>query len=332
MPYFQPNLTLPSSLSFHNKTILITGASAGLGLAATKALLHHGAKEVIAAVRNISKAKEATSKFLSDPELKKTNPQAKITILHLDLEDYASVLSLAQEVKKRYDGKLDMLLLNAGTGSLKWERAAKSGHEKTIQVNLLSPALLAVELLPALDKTATITGVPSRITWVGSFVQFDHTLEKKPIEDVGNVLGHFDDESKFVSMGRYSDSKLLGTIFVEQLAGYVDPGKVVVNDVSPGMVRTGFGEYPLWLRGMFTVFFGLKARSVEEGAKTYLYALAVAGKESHGKYLSDNLITERAQIISTSVGKELRKGLWNDMWKDFLRQDGKLEPLKPRVW
>ena len=56
-----------------------------------------------------------------------------------------------------------MVLLNAGLGSLKWE-LAKSGHEKTIQVNLLSPALMALELLPVLEKREAITAVPSRLT------------------------------------------------------------------------------------------------------------------------------------------------------------------------
>lgn len=292
MPYFQPKLVLPSSLPFQGKTILITGASAGLGLAATRLLLIHGAREIIAGVRTVSKAEAVKSKILSDPAVKRANPDGIITVLRVDLEDYESVLGLAKEVKQRYDRKLDMVLLNAGTGSLKWEITAKSGHEKTIQVNLLSPALLALELMPVLEKTATIKGVPSRLTWVGSFVQFDHTLEKKPIKDVEKVLAHFDDEKKFDSMGRYPDSKLLGTMFIEQLARYVDPAKVVVNDVSPGMVATGFGEYPFWLRGIFTVVFGLTARSADEGAKTYLHALGVAGKESHGKYLSDNKITE----------------------------------------
>lgn len=41
---------------------------------------------------------------------------------------------------------------------------------------------------------------------------------------------------------------------------------------------------------MFKILLAFKARSVSEAVKTYLYAFAVAGKESHGKYLSDNKI------------------------------------------
>jgi NAD(P)-dependent dehydrogenase (short-subunit alcohol dehydrogenase family) len=291
MPYFQPKLHLPSSLPFDGKTILITGASAGLGLAATKLLLLYGAKEIISGVRSILKAEAIKSTILSDPYVRKANPNGIITVFHVDQEDYDSVLHFAKEIKQRYDGKLDMALLNAGTGSLKWE-TAKSGHEKTIQVNVLSPALLALELLPILERTAGLKGVPSRLTWVGSFVQFDHTLDKTPIKADELVISHFDNEENFVATGRYSDSKLLGTMFIEGLASYVDSNKVIVNDVSPGMVRTGFGEFPLWFRSIFVVLFALKARSADEGAKTYLHALGVAGKESHGKYLSDNEITE----------------------------------------
>lgn len=292
MPYFQPHLTLPSSLSFRDKTILITGASAGMGLASIKPLLIRGAKEIIMGVRSVAKAETATAPILRDAEIKKKNPGGKITILHVDAEDYDSVLRFAGEVKQRYDGKLDMALLNAATGSLKWEIVEKTGHEKIIQVNLLSAGLLALELLPMLEKTATIKSVPSRLTWVGSFVQFDHTFEKKPLKADESVLEHLDNEENFVAMGRYPDSKMLGTMFIEQMAQHVDPDKVIINDVNPGMVATGFGEYPFWLRAIFGMLFAFSARNAESGAKTYLHGLGVAGKESHGKYLSDNKIAE----------------------------------------
>lgn len=223
--------------------------------------------------------------------MKKANPYGIITVFHVDQEDYDSVLHFAKEIKQRYDGKLDMVLLNAGTGSLKWE-IVRTGHEKTIQVNLLSPALLALELLPTLERTAALKGIPSRLTWVGSFVHFDHTFDKTPIKPDELVIKHFDNEENFVATGRYSDSKLMGTMFIEKLASHVDPKKVIVNEVSPGMVRTGFGDFPLWFRTVFVVLFALKARSTNEGAKAYLHALAVVGEESHGNYLSDNQITE----------------------------------------
>ncbi|KAJ9602143.1 hypothetical protein H2200_013263 [Cladophialophora chaetospira] len=331
MPYFQPKVTLPAALSFRDKTILVTGASAGIGFAATKQFLIHGAKEIIAGVRSTTKAETARSQILSDPAVTKANPGGKITILKLEAEDYQSVLDFANVVKSRYDGTLDMLLLNAGTGSLKWEVVAKTGHEKTMQVNLLSPALLALELLPVLEKTAARTGVPSRLTWVGSFVQFDHSFEKRPIEKDEGVLQHVDDNRHFESMATYSNSKLLGTMFIEELARYVDSSKVIVNDVSPGMVATGFGEYPTWLRIMFGILFALKARSIDNGAKTYLHALGVAGKESHGKYLSDNQVAERAAFTQTQTGSEVREKLWDEVARECSRVDSNLQRLNSSI-
>ncbi|KAH8807935.1 short-chain dehydrogenase/reductase family protein [Xylogone sp. PMI_703] len=327
-PFIQPKLSIPSSLSFRDKTILITGASAGIGLAATKLLLLHGAKEIIAGVRSVSKQETAKSNLLSDPEVKRANPHGVITILQLNLEDYDSVLQFSKVIKQRYYGNLDMLLLNAGTGSLKWDIIANSGHEKTIQVNLLSQALLSFELLPTLEKTAATKGVPSRMTWVGSFVQFDHTLDKKPIEADDKVLAHYDNEKNFIAPSRYADSKLLVTMFVEELAKYVDPKKVIVNELSPGMVKTGFGDFPAWFRAIFNVLFFFTARNAEEGSKTYLHAMGVVGEESHGKYLSDNKVAKRAPITSTPKGKEIRKKLWNEIWTDCLKVDSSLETPK----
>jgi hypothetical protein len=106
---------------------------------------------------------------------------------------------------------------------------------------------------PLLERTAASKGVASRLTWVGSFVQANHSLAKAPISPGGSVLAHFDDKARFIPMSRYPDSKLLGDMFVAQPAGHTDTRKVIVNSVSPGMVHTGFGDYPLWMRVMFSV-------------------------------------------------------------------------------
>jgi len=72
MPLFQPPLApLPSDLTFVTKTIIVTGANSGLGLAATKHLLFHQAKEVIMAVRTITKGEMAKSQILADRDVQK---------------------------------------------------------------------------------------------------------------------------------------------------------------------------------------------------------------------------------------------------------------------
>jgi len=86
--------------------------------------------------------------------------------MQLDMASYESVVHFSNRVKTEFK-KLDAALLNAGVGQLNFEKA-ETGHEKGLQVNHLSNALLAVELLPLLKSTAVQTGAPSRLTWVGS--------------------------------------------------------------------------------------------------------------------------------------------------------------------
>lgn len=280
-----PRLASLPALDFSGQTALVTGTTNGLGLATCEELLRAHLGTLIMGVRDVQRGEALKTRLLAQPG----NKSATMHVLDLQMEDYKSVATFSTQVKELVRA-LDIVVLNAGTGSLRFE-IGSSGHEKMIQVNLLSNALLALELLPLLSETAKSKGTPSRLTWVGSFVQADHSFTKSPIPDSEGILQFLDDEKKFKSMARYSDSKLLTTMFVDELARRIDRNKVIFNEVTPGPVNTNFGaNYPALLAAMFKLLLVFKARSVSEAVKTYFYAFAVAGKESHGKYLSDNKI------------------------------------------
>ena len=291
-PFFQPILPpLPSSLTFASKTILVTGGNTGLGFSASRHFLLHHASTLILAVRSLPKGEAAKNQLLLDPKVKAANPNARIRVMHLDLEQYESVIEFANAFKAEFE-TLDIAVLNAALGGISWNVVGKRKHEKVVQVNILSNALLALELLPLLVETSRMKVVASRLSWVGSFTQMDHSLKKNPIGAEESVLEYFDDKSKYNAISRYPDSKLLASMFLTELASRVDWDKVIINDVSPGMVATNFGNnYPFVVRLLTKVAMKLRAVPAHEGAKTYLYATAVAGEESHGKYLSDNAIT-----------------------------------------
>ncbi|KAH7305187.1 hypothetical protein B0I35DRAFT_483960 [Stachybotrys elegans] len=323
MPFLAPKLDPLPALDFTNQTVLVTGTTNGLGLAVSKELLRLRASRLIMGVRDVRRGLETRELLQCDPSIRAVNPQAQIHVLKLDLEDYTSVAAFTKEVESLAKS-IDVVILNAGVGGLQREMT-KSGHEKIIQVNVLSNALLAMQLLPLLRKSAELKGSPSRLTWVGSFVQEDHGLTKKPIPFDSTVLGHFDDEKNFVGLSRYSDSKLLSTCFVKELATHVDKKMVIVNEVSPGPVLTNFGaKYPLLLRVVFTAALALRARSLEAGANTYLHAVAVAGEESHGEYLSDGKISTRAKIVETPEGSRLQKKLWEEVMDECRRVNDRI--------
>ena len=74
--------------------------------------------------------------------------------------------------------------------------------------------------------------------------------------------------------------------------GPTEEGVVVVNNLCPGTVDTAVdNNLPFWLRIPMNLNRKLRARTVQEGARTLIYAAEVAGLESHGKYIANNVIS-----------------------------------------
>jgi NAD(P)-dependent dehydrogenase (short-subunit alcohol dehydrogenase family) len=288
----QPRIApTPAGTSIAGQTVIITGGNTGVGLEAARQYITLNATCVILACRSISKGEEAAKYLASHPTVKSTNPGVKIKVMVLDLNDETSVMNFATQVKKELDS-LDILVLNGGMNVMNYQ-LSKSGHERVIQVNYHSNALLALELLALLKSTATKRGQPSRLTFIGSGTHKIHTLNKTPLGREESIVHHWDNKEKYHPLQRYSDSKLMVTAFTEELARHVDPSEVIVNCVCPGMVSTGLdANLPIWLKPIMWIWHFLIDRTPEVGARTYVYATSVVGVESHGKWLQHNQITE----------------------------------------
>lgn len=287
MGVFQTKVSpLPTDIDLTGKTVIITGASAGLGLESARQVLALKASTVILAVRNITKGEECRASLLANAD-----SNSIVKVLKLDMDDYSSVQSFAAVVKAQIP-IVDFLLLNAGIGILNRENSA-SGHERTTQVNYLSNVLLILELLPHLEASAITTGSPARITWVGSRMHAKSTLSEKAkaVKPEETVIGHMDDPRYFFPFQRYNDIKLLCVMFLYQLAPRLDRNKVVINMLCPGMVDTAMSDVlPIYLRVVANLVKAIRARSVEQGAWLILNAMCVVGSESHGEFLADKVI------------------------------------------
>jgi NAD(P)-dependent dehydrogenase (short-subunit alcohol dehydrogenase family) len=102
-----------------------------------------------------------------------------------------------------------------------------------------------------------------------------------------------DKDEAFASFQRYGDSKLLCALFMYNLAPRLDPKKVIINMMCPGMVNTSMSDVlPLHLRLIMIAVKAIRARSVEVGGWIILNGALVAGPESHGKFLMDKAIAE----------------------------------------
>lgn len=270
-----------------------------MGFEAARQFLALNASHIILAVRSRAKGQGAAS------VLKDAYPDATIQVFELDLDDYQSGLQFAQRVKREVK-ELDILLNNGGVNIMKYQKS-KSGHERVMQgvnsaepcigkvvmltatVNCYTHVLISLELLPLLRATSITRGAPTHLTFVGSATQTSHTLVKKPVTATGTVLDHFDDESIYQGLTRYADSKLVVNAFIRRLAAVVPPSEVIINSPCPGLVATGFDKHlPGWLKPLMFIYRKISARDVSEGTRTLVYACAVAGPETHGKFLQHN--------------------------------------------
>ena len=193
------------------KTIVITGASDGIGLSAARQLKEMG-HNVIIVGRNKEKTKRV-SKELNVP-------------YHLaDFSDLSQVKRLAEELNK-YD-KIDVLANNAG-GALNERSVTIDGFEKTFQVNYLASFLLTNLLIEKLcqSKATVIQTTSIAANLFGS---------KLNIEDLNN-------EKFYKPLTAYGNSKLENILFTKELHNrYYSKG---INSVAfePGIVRTNFAS------------------------------------------------------------------------------------------
>ncbi|CAI7587229.1 unnamed protein product [Penicillium pancosmium] len=302
---------IPKDTEFTGKYAVITGASSGLGLEVTRQLLRMHASSVILAVRNVAKGEACAETLRQECDTQNQSPKSIIKVMELDMDRYDSVQRFAKQLREEIP-VVDLLILNAGIGLWNLERSS-TGHERTIQVNYYSNVLLIAELLPYLEAGAETTGSPARISWVGSRAHEMSSLDKVPIEAGGEILENMDKDEAFTSFQRYGDSKLLCALFMYSLAPRLDPKKVIINMVCPGMVNTSMSDVlPIHLRLIMIAVKAMRARSVEVGGWIILNGALVAGPESHGKFLKDKAIADKSRYISSPAGQEAQKKLWGE--------------------
>jgi len=133
------------------KVALITGCNTGIGKETAREL-HGKGFEVIFACRSKEKAEEAIKDIAAQNKADDGEKRLKF-ISPLDTSNLATVKEFAGDFLKAYK-RLDVLILNAGTGYLKREdRITKDGFEGVFQVNYLSHFLLSALLADTLSKT-----------------------------------------------------------------------------------------------------------------------------------------------------------------------------------
>jgi NAD(P)-dependent dehydrogenase (short-subunit alcohol dehydrogenase family) len=189
------------------RTIVITGATDGLGKGLASELATTGARLILHG-RNEEKGQAL---------LEELRPKAtgELEFRRAHFKSLDEVRELADSLQE--EDRIDVLVNNAGIGTAGPREDSEDGYELTFQVNYLAPFLLTRRLLPLIKSTA-----PSRIVNVSSAGQ-------TPID--------FDDvmlEDSYSGFQAYSQSKLALVMFTFDLAEELEGSGVTANCLHPG--------------------------------------------------------------------------------------------------
>ncbi|KAH7027928.1 uncharacterized protein B0I36DRAFT_365057 [Microdochium trichocladiopsis] len=318
---FVTPVPIPTSIiNLSGKTAIVTGANAGLGFESSRQLLGLQLSRLVLAVRSQARGDAAAAK------LREEFPEAQVEVWILDMESYTSVQGFADKCKAEVQQQkrtIDLVLLNAGIQRTQYETVPETKHERVLQVNYLSTMLLTILLLPIMKqghRQARQSGaVAAAAPPVLSVVTSDTSYFAPVDVNAPSMLGLLDNQptpkKAYSSFEHYSQSKLFQLSFVPKLAEHVDPEDVVLNLVNPGLCRdTAFNEGAMSgiTEKLYHMFMAVVSRTIDVGASTYVDAVAVKSKESHGALVSDWTIKPFPPVLYGDSGKEIQEKLWDE--------------------
>ncbi len=255
------------------KTILVTGATDGLGKRVASMLAGRGATVLLHG--RSRECLEATFE-----QIREQTGKEKLRCYLADLSSLGAVRDLAGRILSDKE-RLDVLVNNAGIISQE-RKESGDGHELTFAVNYLSHFLLTGLLLPLLRSS-----VPARVVNVASVGQ-------SPID--------FDDpmlERGYEAPRAYNQSKLAQVMFTFELAGHLRDTGVTVNALHPATLMD---------TKMVRDAIGYTMSTVEEGAEAVVRLAASPELEGvTGRYFDG---TREARANRQAYDAEARRRLW----------------------
>jgi len=250
------------------KTIVITGASDGIGAAAARQLADSGHRLLL-----VGRSAEKTRAVADD-----TGAEA----LTADFARLDDVRALAGRIDDLLgDDGLDVLANNAG-GIFGDRTPTVDGHEKTIQVNHLAPFLLTNLLLPRLLRSR---GAVINTSSVGHRLFGDLDVDD------------LDNERRFSANKAYGDAKLANVLFAKSLHTRFHADGLSAVAFHPGTVRTNFAaDSSSLMRLVYRSFLGrLILTGVEEGGSILRWFIEGTPDETwfSGAYYDERTLSNR---------------------------------------
>lgn len=262
------------------KTIVITGASDGIGYEAARILKERG-NNIVLVGRSPEKTKQMANKLSAPYHV-------------VDFAELSQVRNLAKTLKASYP-RIDVLVNNAG-GMFAEHQVTVDGFEKTLQVNYLAHFLLTYLLLDTLSA--------SKATIINTSSVANRLLSRLDINDL-NV------KRAYTAKKAYGNAKLANILFTKQLDRLYSAKGISAAAFHPGYVATNFAS---GAKGLFRFAYhgplkkALRLVSAAEGADTLVW-LATALPHADwtpGEYYQKRIVTKaHPKSYSSTLADEL---------------------------
>lgn len=269
--------------SFEGRTVIVTGATSGLGRVVATQLGAKGAR-VVLAVRNVAAGEEVAATIGGSAEVRA-----------LDLADLSSVRHFADE----WEGEIDVLINNAGIMMVP-KRLTTDGYESQFATNHLGHFALTNLLLPHItDRVVTVASTAHR--WGG----FD-------LDDLN--WGRRD----YRTERAYGQSKISNLLFTLELQRRLEGTGLRAYAAHPGYAATNLQSHTgnLVKHALMAIGNRVVAQSAEAGARPTLYAASqdlpsgsYVGPDGFGEYRGSPTLVGRTAVASDP---ELARKLWTE--------------------
>ncbi len=232
-------------MSMQNKTVIVTGATSGIGEVAAIRLAEQGARIVFTA-RDAARAQDTMA------ALRKANPEAGHAVHMADLSRLSEMKRVGAELAR--EPQIDVLINNAGA-LFNRRQETEDGLEMTFALNHMAYFVITKLLCDRLKPGARIVTVASN-AHRGARLDFDDLQNRR----------------NYVGFPVYSKSKLCNILFNRELSRRLNGSGITANALHPGFVATRFGDDSGGImRTVLKVAKPIGAISPEEGAQTIIY-------------------------------------------------------------
>ena len=277
------------------RRVLVTGASAGLGVETVRALAARGA-DIVASARDVAKAETNLSAAGVDA--------ARVEIREADLASLASVRAFTDGVAAAHDG-LDLLIANAGVMACP-QGVTADGFETQFGTNHLGHFVLVNRLVPLLAEGGRIVNLSSAGHRFGGVDLDDPNFESTPYDP-------------WLAYGR---SKTANVLFAVELDRRLRDRGVRATAIHPGGIMTELGRHLTeeTLESLQRARAGrrMEFKSIPQGAATSVWAGVVADPAAiGGRYCEDCAVSPVIDdqltmpgVMAYAVDPERARELW----------------------